>query len=268
MKRTRKPALLALTAVLAIALFAVVGCGTDSGSTDATNGGSEAEKFIFANSGAYKPFSFDQGGQIVGFDVDIANEIATRIGRTPEMVSPVPFDTLIQGLRDGRYDALVASHGITEERREQVDFTRPYYRSGAQTFVATGNTALTSTDDLAGAKIGVVKASTYLELANGITGADNVVTYESDIIALQDLTTGRIDAVITDKLVGFMAMDESGLAIQTLGDVLEQDEMGIAVQKGDADLLAAINEALEAMIADGTYEQISLRWFPENILGE
>jgi len=268
MKRTRKLAALSLSVVLAIALFAVAGCAADSGSSDADTGGSTAETFVYANSGAYKPFSFDQGGEIVGFDVDIANEIATRIGRTPEMVSPVPFDTLIQGLRDGRYDALVASHGITDERREQVDFTRPYYRSGAQTFVSTNNTTLMSTDDLAGAKIGVVKASTYLALANGITGADNVVTYESDIVALQDLTTGRIDAVITDKLVGFMAMDESDLAIQTLGDVLAQDEMGIAVQKGDTELLNAINAALEEMIADGTYEAISLRWFPENILGE
>lgn len=266
MKRTRK---LVLIAALVLSMFIVVGCsgGTDGGSS-APSADGNAETFVFANSGAYKPFSFDQGGSIVGFDVDIANEIAARIGRTPQMVSPVPFDTLIQGLRDGRYDALVASHGITDERREQVDFTRPYYRSGAQTFVAQDNTTLASTDDLAGAKIGVVKASTYLELANSITGPDNVSTYESDIVALQDLTTGRLDAVITDKLVGFMAMDESGLAIKTLGDVLESDEMGIAVQKGDTELLNAINAALEDMIADGTYEQISLRWFPENILGE
>jgi len=184
------------------------------------------------------------------------------------MRSPIPFDTLIQGLRDGRYDALVASHGITDERKEQVDFSRPYYRSGAQTFVAQDNETITSADDLSDARIGVVKASTYLELANDIAGEENVVTYESDIVALQDLTTGRLDAVITDKLVGFIAMEESGMAIKAVGDVLEQDEMGIAVQQGDAELLDAINAALEEMIADGTYEEISLRWFPENILGE
>ncbi len=255
-----------LFAALAAASLALTGCGAEA--EDGASGEAGAETFVFANSGAYKPFSFDQGGEIVGFDVDIANEIAARIGRTPDMQSPIPFDTLIQGLRDGRYDALVASHGITDERKEQVDFTRPYYRSGAQTFVAADNGTIVSADDLAGAKIGVVKASTYLELAQGITGADNVVTYESDVIALQDLTTGRLDAVITDKLVGFLAMDESGLAIKAVGDVLEQDEMGIAVQKGDTELLDAINEALEDMIADGTYEEISLRWFPENILGE
>lgn len=262
MKRTWK---LIVIAALAAAALALVGCGADDGSADDAG---TAETFVFANSGAYKPFSFDQGGEIVGFDVDIANEIAERIGRTPDMRSPIPFDTLIQGLRDGRYDALVASHGITEERREQVDFSRPYYRSGAQTFVADDNQSIMTTDDLPGMTIGVVKASTYLDLAQEITGDENVVTYESDIVALQDLTTGRLDAVITDKLVGFIAMDESGLAIKAVGDVLEQDEMGIAVQKGDSELLDAINSALEDMIADGTYEEISLRWFPENILGE
>ncbi len=264
MKRNWK---LIVIAAFAAASLALAGCA-DNGDTGDTGDTDTMEAFVFANSGAYKPFSFDQGGEIVGFDVDIANEIAARIGRTPDMQSPIPFDTLIQGLRDGRYDALVASHGITEERQEQVDFTRPYYRSGAQTFVAGDNDTLTSTDDLEGAKIGVVKASTYLALAQDITGEDNVVTYESDIVALQDLTTGRLDAVITDKLVGFIAMDESGLDIKAVGDVLEADEMGIAVQKGDTELLNAINAALEEMIADGTYEEISLRWFPENILGE
>lgn len=260
MERTRK---IIAVAVLAIAALAVVGCAGSEAQTAETE-----DTFVFANSGAYKPFSFDDGGEIVGFDVDIANEIATRIGRTPEMISPVPFDTLIQGLRDGRYDALVASHGITDARKEQVDFSRPYYRSGAQTFVAEDESVIAGADDLSGAKIGVVKASTYLELAQGLTGAENVVTYESDVVALQDLTTGRIDAVITDKLVGLIAMDEAGLAIKPVGDVLAQDEMGIAVQKGDAELLEAVNSALEEMIADGTYEEIALRWFPQSILGE
>jgi len=263
MKRTWKWIVIA---ALAAASLAIVGCDTDD---VAVNGDDEtADAFVFANSGAYKPFSFDDSGEIVGFDVDIAYEIADRIGRTPDMRSPVPFDTLIQGLRDGRYDALVASHGITEERAEQVDFTRPYYRSGAQTFVADDNDTIAGPEDLEGVRIGVVKASTYLVLAEDITGADNVVTYESDVVALQDLTTGRLDAVITDKLVGFIAMDESGLAIKPVGEVLEEDELGIAVQKGDTELLDAINAALEDMIADGTYDEISQRWFGQNILGE
>lgn len=260
-----------LATTLAAALVVAGGCSdsepTDSETTEPA-GSETAEEFVFANSGAYKPFSFDQGGEIVGFDVDIANEIAERIGRTPVMMSPVPFDTLIQGLKAGKYDALVASHGITADREEQVDFARPYYRSGAQIFVGEETGDIAGPDDLADKKIGVVKASTYLDLAKTLTDEKNVSTYDSDVVALQDLQTGRIDAVITDKLVGLMARNESGLKIKAVGDVLQKDEMGIAVQEGDSELLAAINQALEDMIADGTYEEISMRWFNENILGE
>lgn len=258
-----------LAAVIAASLAMAAGCSTeDVAEADPSTPDAATEEFVFANSGAYRPFSFDQSGKIVGFDVDIANEIARRIGRTPVMMSPVPFDTLIQGLKAGKYDALVASHGITAEREEQVDFARPYYRSGAQTFVGEDTAGITGPDDLAGKKIGVVKASTYLDLAKTLTDEGLVTTYDSDVVALQDLTTGRIDAVITDKLVGLMARNESGLKIKAVGDVLAQDEMGIAVQEGDSELLAQINAALEDMIADGTYEEISMRWFGENILGE
>ncbi len=261
MMKMRK-VLLAMAVLAAMSLLA--GCGAAGTAGDST----DAEEFVYANSGAYKPFSFDEGGKIVGFDVDIANEVAKRIGREPVMQSPVPFDALIQGLKAGKYDALVASHGITDERKEVVDFSRPYYRSGAQIFVADDNSTISASSDLKGKKIGVVKASTYLDLANSLTDEGKVTTYDSDVIALADLDTGRVDAVITDKLVGLIAKSGSGLKIKAVGDVLQQDEMGIVVQKGDAELMSSINAALDAMIADGTYEEISVRWFDENILGE
>ncbi|TDB38247.1 MAG: transporter substrate-binding domain-containing protein [Actinobacteria bacterium] len=251
-----------LAVVMLGSLATTAGCSKDAAETGSR------EKFVFANSGAYKPFSFDEGGQIVGFDVDIANEIAKRLDREPVMNSPVPFDSLIQGLKAGKYDALVASHGITDERAKVVDFSRPYYRSGAQIFVGEDTTDIGGSADLKGKKIGVVKASTYLDLAESLTDSDKVTTYDSDVIALQDLTTGRIDAVITDKLVGLVARNEAGLKINAVGDPLQQDEMGVIVQKGDTQLLNDINKALDDMIADGTYEEISMRWFGENILGE
>lgn len=259
MKRTWKAAL---------ALAMVVSVAVVSGCSAGTTSAGDAKKLVFANSGAYKPFSFDKSGEIVGFDVDIANEIATRLDREPVMQSPVPFDALIQGLKAGKYDVLVASHGITAERKKQVDFSRPYYRSGAQTFIGEDETSIESPTDLKGKKIGVVKASTYLKLANTLTDPDKVTTYDSDVIALKDLQTGRIDAVVTDKLVGYIAAKESGLKIRTVGEVLQSDEMGIVVDKGDTELLASINKALEDMIADGTLRRISMRWFDEDILGE
>jgi len=257
----------ALVLTLVFGVVGVAGCG-GSGSESSDAGESGNEKFVFANSGAFKPFSFDDDSEIVGFDVEVGYEIAKRIDREPEMVSRVPWDSLIQSLKSGKYDALIASHAITPEREEQVDFTRPYYRSGACMFVAEDNTDVLSADDLYGKTIGVVKGSTYLEFANTLTDPGKVTTYDSDIIALQDLGTSRLDAVITDKLVGLHARQESGVPIKMIGEALYTDEMGIAVKEGDTELLEAINQALEDMIADGTYDEISNRWFGESILGE
>lgn len=134
--------------------------------------------------------------------------------------------------------------------------------------MAESNTGVAGPADLKGRKIGVVKASTYLALAKTLTDEAKITSYDSDVIALQDLGAGRIDAVITDKLVGLLARNESGLKIRAVGPVLQRDQMAIAVQKGNTELLASIDKALDAMIADGTYDKISKRWFGENILGE
>ena len=156
---------------------------------------------------------------------------------------------------------------IDDDRLKQVDFSRPYYRSGAQVYIAEKNDTIRSADDIKDKKIGVVKSSTFRDVALEYTDKDKVIGYDSDVIALQDLPTGRVDAVITEKRVGVQAIKE-GLKIREVGDPLWVDEMAVAVRKGDSELLEKINQALEDMIEDGTYEEISNKWFDCNILGE
>ncbi|MCZ7663847.1 MAG: ABC transporter substrate-binding protein [Thermoleophilia bacterium] len=224
-------------------------------------------ELTFAMSGLYKPFNYKKDGELVGFDVEIGKALAETMGVTPNPVTN-PWETILEGLKSKKYDAIIGSMAITEKRLEQVDFTRPYYRSGAQVFVAAGNNTIASPEDLAGKKIGVVKASTFKDIAVTLTDEDKVVGYDSDVIALQDLTSGRIDAVITDAVVGFAAIMENGLEIKDVAEPLYVDEMGIAVRKEDTALLDELNAALEAIIADGTYDQISQKWLGRNILGE
>lgn len=260
--------LLSLIAALALAATAVAGCTGDGAvDGDATDPAGAGEPFTYAMSGLYKPFNYSEGGVLTGFDVEIGEEIAARMGREAAPVTN-PWETIIQGLKTDKYDAIIGSMAITEERLEQVNFSRPYYRSGAQIFVQSDNNDVASADDLAGKRIGVVKASTFKDIAEELTDANKVVGYDSDVIALQDLTTGRIDAVITDQVVGFDAINSAGLAIKDVGEPLYVDEMGIALPLESVELLDEINEALEAMIADGTYASISEKWFGRNILGE
>lgn len=224
--------------------------------------------FTYAMSGLYKPFSFrdsQNGGKLTGFDVEIGEALAKEMGLKPVPVTN-PWETIIAGLQANKYDAIIGSMAITEDREKAVDFTQPYYRSGAQIFVAEKNGDIQSAEDLKGKKIGVVKATTYLKLAKEYT--DQITEYTSDVIALQDLPTGRIDAVITDQAVGFYAIKESKFPIKEIGKPVSLDEMAIAVREGDKDLQQKLNQALQKLIEDGTYEKISHKWFNRNILNE
>src|SRR5665648_104875 len=272
-----------LLLLMMVATFAVVGSGggdsegngdttdapdtTDDGSRATDEATAPSGSFNYAMSGLDKPFNYSDSGELVGFDVEIGAEIAKRMGMEANPVTN-PWETIIEGLKSEKYDAIVGSMVITDERLEQVNFSRPYYRSGAQIFVSEDNEDITGEADLAGKKIGVVKASTFRDIAIELTDEDNVVGYDSDVIALQDLPTGRVDAVITDQVVGFSAINENGMPIKDVGEPLYIDEMGIAVRLDDTQLLEDINAALEEMIADGTYEEISSKWLGRNILGE
>ena len=257
----KKSLFLILSIVLILSVF--TGCTNEE---NGKNNESEDEVFTFAMSGLYKPFNYkDKDGNLVGFDVEIGKELAKRMGMEAEPVTN-PWETILMGLTTGKYDAIIGSMAITEDREEKADFTRPYYRSGAQVFIASDNNVIKAVEDVKGKRIGVVKNSTFGDEARKLT--EQVMEYDSDITALQDLGSGRIDAVITDQMVGYQVMNEGKLNIKDVGEPLWVDEMGIPVDEGNTELLNKLNKALEEMMEDGTYDKISQKWFGRNILGE
>lgn len=226
-----------------------------------------SEKGVFtfaAGSGQYPPFNFRENGEIKGFDLEIGNALAEKMGMEPNPVTNI-WESIILGLQAKKYDAIVGSMTITEDRKEKVSFTDPYYHSGVALFVMTNNTEINSISDLNGKIIGVVKQSSYQQYAQNFT--DDVRGYTSDIDALHDLPTGRIDAVITDKFVGLPIIKQGILDIRYVADVKSED-IGIAVRKDDTELLNKLNIALDEIIKDGTYDRISKKWFGENIFLE
>ncbi|WP_331280314.1 ABC transporter substrate-binding protein [Bacillus sp. UNC438CL73TsuS30] len=255
--------------LLAVALvFVLSACGTKQNNETASAKGSNLKlvkdgSLTFAMSGLYPPLNFKKDGKLSGFDVEIGNEIAKRIGLKANPVTN-PWETIIQGLKANKYDAIIGSMTATPERDKQVDFTNPYYLSGAQVFVADSNNAIQSKDDLKGKTIGVIQSSTWKDMA--VKLSDKVKGYPSDVYALQDLALGRIDAVITDKIVGLNAKNEKHLKIKAVGNLLNEDRVSVAVTEGNKALTDKINKAIADMQKDGTYEKISKKWFNENLL--
>lgn len=249
---------------ITIGIFTLILGACDNHSRDTK----DESVFTYAMSGMYRPFNFMQDGQLQGFDVDIGQALSERMGYVANPITN-PWETIIQGLRTGNYQAIIGSMAVTEQRAEQVNFSRPYYRSGAQIFISEETKDISGPQDLARSRVGVVRASTFRDIALELTAEPNqVVGYDSDIVALMDLTTGRIQAVITDQVVGLAAIHDHQLALQPVGAPLFTDAMAIAVHRGDQHSLTAINQALEEIIADGTYDEISQKWFGRNILGE
>lgn len=250
--------------LLISATLVLAACGDDK--TEATDDGYrlvEKGKLTYAASGLYKPFNFEENGELTGFDMEIGAEIAERMGLEPNPVTN-PFETILQGLVANKYDAIIGSMAYTKKRAEQAAFTEPYYYSGGMIWVAEDNNDIKSPEDLKGKKIGVIAQSTYEEPAKELS--DNLQYYSSDVVALKDLTIeNRLDAVITSDIVGFEAKD-NGFAIKEVGTPLWVEQPSIAVKKDNEELRDAIDKALQEIIDDGTYEEISQKWFDRNLL--
>ena len=251
-----------MSAILMISII-LAGCGS---SKETNTSEKKKEEFIYAMSGLFKPFNYKEDGKLTGFDVEIGEALAEKMEMKPKAIT-FPFETIIQGLRDKKFDAILGSMTVTEERLKAVDFTNPYYKSGSRIFVRADNTEIKSKADLKGKKIGVTPATIYEKLAKELTDQDNVMVYsQGDMTALMDLATGRVDAVICDDIFGKVGITQGDLKIKAVDELLQVDNQAIATNKEDKEVTGKINKALDEIIADGTYEKISKKWFGYNLM--
>jgi polar amino acid transport system substrate-binding protein len=210
----------------------------------------------------YAPFEYREGGEVVGFDAEIMNEIASRLGLETEWVDS-PFDTIFTDLSTGQFDVVISGATITPEREEQVNFSEPYFRS-LQALTVGEDSGIASFDDVGEGHVVAVQSGTTGE----IWAEENLQPSGAEIRAFPDypplynaLEAGQVDAVVFDESSAVPEVAErQGIA---LVDTVDTDEAyGIAVDPNNEDLLDAVNEALQGMIDDGTYDQIYDQ-FPE-----
>ena len=215
----------------------------------------------FAGSGGYPPFNFlTETGDVAGFDVDVAQEIANRLGKELNYVT-TSWDGIVEGLRAKRYDGILGSMGITEERQRVIDFSIPYYYSGPQ-LIARKDGPIKSLEDLqANHTLGLVTGTTFENDANRL--GTRVKLYEDDNQTLIELLNGRIDGVLTDRIVGLNAISvlAEGDKLTLVDSTLRSEVMGIAFHKDSTELREQVNGILREMFADGTMRAISEKWF-------
>ncbi|KJS23273.1 MAG: ABC transporter substrate-binding protein [Clostridiaceae bacterium BRH_c20a] len=259
MKSSRK-FLMGVMFLLAVTLV-LSGCGQDKG--DALVRVQKAGEISFAMSGGYPPFNYyDEKNELVGFDVDVSNEVAKRLGVEFRPVT-TDWSGIIEGLRSGVYDGILGSMAVTDERKEKVDFSVPYYYSGAQ-LVVKENSPYKDPVDLKGKVIGVVTGTTF-ESDGEKLEAGEIKLYKDDNQTLMEVNSGVVDAVITDRVVGVNAINSGKFQIELLGNPLRSEDIAVAFRQSDDSLREAVDKILNEMHEDGTLKQLSEKWLQADI---
>ena len=225
--------------------------------------------------GAYPPFSYvEADGKLAGFDIDIANALCAAMDRQCEMVQQ-EWDGMIPALKANKFDAIVASMSITEERKRQVDFTNKYYQTPARVVAHKGADFADTDDGLAGKRLGVQRGTTHQCYAEKMFPKAELVLYGTQEEVFKDLAIGRLDAELSDSLIakeGFLDKPEGADFDFLGGDHLDVEcygeGVGIAVRKGDDALREALNAAILKIREDGTYKTINDKYFPFDIYGD
>jgi cystine transport system substrate-binding protein len=247
--------------VVALLLSVVSGLAAESTALDQIKA---AGVLKVGTEGTYPPFTFhDASGTLVGFDVEIAQEIAKRLGVKVQFVEG-KWDGLIAGLDAKRYDTVINEVAITDARKAKYDFSTPYIVSKAALIVRDENSSIKTFADLKGKKAGESLTSNYGKLAAD-SGA-TVVGVDGFNQAVDLLLAGRVDATINDSLsfLDFKKQKPNAkLKIAATQD--GADLQGALIRKGNPELLAAINKALSDAKADGSYLKISLKYFGADV---
>ena len=230
------------------------------------------KKIRIGTEGAYPPFNFvDKSGELQGFDIDIAKAICDKLKAECSFVAQ-DWDGIIPALLANKYDAIVASMSITDERRQRVAFSDKYYNTPAR-FVAKKGAKLDATAaGLEGKTVGAQRATTHASYLEDNFKDAEIKLYGTQDEANLDLANGRLDAVLADATVLYEWLEKTdeGKCCAFVSEPIVAPKwfgegVGVALRKDDKELAAMVNKAIAEIRADGTYEKINKKYFPFSI---
>jgi polar amino acid transport system substrate-binding protein len=223
-----------------------------------------AKVYVVGTDAAYAPFeSQNEKAEIVGFDIDVVKAIAAKAGIEVKFVN-TPWEGIFNALAQGDRDMIVSAVTITDERKQTMDFSEPYF--DARQLIAVKTTSkVAKFDDLKKLKVGVQTGTTGDEAVTKLLGKTNanIKRFESTPLALKELEAGGVDAVVADNgvIINYVS-NNSGSKFKTVADTsFAAEQYGMPVKKGNADLLAKLNKGLADIKADGTYDKIYTQYF-------
>ena len=218
----------------------------------------DKNKLYVGTNAEFEPFEYREGDNIVGFDIDLINEIAKLIGAEIEVVD-MQFDGLLPALEAKKIDLIVAGMTATEERKKFVNFSEPYYNSKQSIVVLSNNTDITTFDNFAGKKVGVVLGYTGDILVSEMTNVE-VQKFNATSETILALKSQKVDAVVLDyePAKNYVAQNKELKLIETDSAT---EEYSIAMRKDDTELLTKVNDALKTINENGTYETLLSKYF-------
>ncbi|NLB88340.1 MAG: basic amino acid ABC transporter substrate-binding protein [Syntrophomonadaceae bacterium] len=246
-------------------IFSAVGCGGSSEQTDNNNNNDQVKKIVVGSETTFPPFEFEEDGEKLGFDMDLIRAIGEVQGYEVE-IKYQPFDSLITALQSGHIDCAVSAMSITPDRLEVVDFSEPYFDAGLIIAVRSDEENINSIDDLAGKRLAAQIGTIGAAAANGVKEKDastEVRTFQSIGEAFMELEKGGVDAIVNDHPVtSYYIKTTSKGTVKMVGEVFSADDQyGIAVKKGNTEVLNLINDGLAKIRENGTYDEIYNKWF-------
>ncbi len=270
--------------VFAASMFALSACGTGASNTKSTNSSASSNttsapassgsllsqikqrgSIEIGTEGTYAPFTFhDNQNKLTGFDVELAQAVVKQLGVKADFVE-TPWDGMLAGLNDKRFDMVANEVGVTPAREQKYDFSTPYITSASVLIVRKDNTSIHSFKDLKGKKSAQSLTSNFAKVAQQ-NGA-SIVGVQGFNDALQLLESGRVDATVNDKLSFLTFLKEHPNApLKIVATDQDASQSAFAFRKGNPELVKAVDNALATLEKNGTYDSISKKWFNQNVL--
>lgn len=250
---------------------ALIGCGTSNNTTSKDKSLEQIKskgEFVVGLDDTFAPMGFrDEKGEIVGLDIDLAKEVGKRMG-VKVVFKPVEWDGIIMSLNNGDIDVIWNGLSITEKRKEQIGFSKPYIND-RQVIMIQNNSSIKSKKDLAGKVVAIQMGSTSEDAIKTepevMKTFKELKKYGNYAEALMDLKIGRVDAVVIDEIVGRYYANKKSGTYKFLDENFGEQPMGVGVRKADTSFKEELDKTLDQMKADGTTAKLSKKWFGKDL---